>query len=145
MNSATDPLKRFVDAQDRDYARALAELEAGRKRSHWMWYVLPQLVELGRSQTARAYGIKGRSEAESYFAHSILGPRLVASVIAILRHSDRSALDILGEIDALKFKSCLTLFTTVAPDEPVFTRALAVFYQGQPDHETLRLLGEIAK
>jgi len=141
MNVPADPLDRFVVAQDRDYAKALAELSAGRKRTHWIWYVLPQLRELGRSHTAREYGIAGRSEAARYYAHPVLGPRLVECVNAILRHSDRSVVDILGEIDAMKFRSCLTLFAEVAPTEPVFAMALATFYEGSPDHETLRLLG----
>jgi len=145
MITATDPLERFVRAQERDYAQALAELSAGRKRSHWIWYILPQLRELGRSQMARDYGIADRSEAARYFAHPVLGPRLVECVNAILRHSDRSAVEILGDIDALKFRSCLTLFAAVAPDEPAFTLALATYYQGQSDSETLRLLGAAAQ
>jgi uncharacterized protein (DUF1810 family) len=144
MNPTTEPLERFIRAQERDYAQALAELSAGRKRSHWIWYVLPQLRELGRSHTARDYGIEGRLEAANYYAHPILGPRLVECVTAILRHSDRSAIEILGEIDAMKFRSCLTLFAEVAPEEPAFAQALAAFYQGIPDHETLRLLGNPA-
>jgi len=140
MNSPADPLQRFVIAQERDYARALAELSAGRKRNHWIWYVLPQLRELGRSQTAREYGIAGRSEATNYFAHPVLGPRLVECVNATLGHPGRSAVDILGAIDATKFRSCLTLFAEVAPTEPAFVAALAQFYQGNPDNETLRLL-----
>ena len=140
MNSAPDPLARFVHAQERHYAQALSELSAGRKRTHWIWYVLPQLRELGRSEMAREYGIAGRAEAASYFAHPILGPRLVECVSTILGHSDRSAVEILGEIDAMKFRSCVTLFAEVAPTEPAFALALAAFYQGKPDYETLRLL-----
>jgi len=141
MNTAFDPLERFVQAQELDYAQALAELFEGRKRTHWIWYVLPQLRELGRSQMAREYGIADRNEAASYLSHPVLGPRLVACVNAILGHSDRSAIAILGEIDAMKFRSCLTLFAEASPTEPVFALALATFYQGQPDNETLRLLG----
>ena len=140
MNSAPDPLARFVHAQERHYAQALSELSAGRKRTHWIWYVLPQLRELGRSEMAREYGIAGRAVAASYFAHPILGPRLVECVSTILGHSDRSAVEILGEIDAMKFRSCVTLFAEVAPTEPAFALALAAFYQGKPDNETLRLL-----
>jgi len=137
-------LDRFVRAQDRDYAQALAELKAGRKRTHWIWYILPQLRELGRSAMAREYGIAGRAEAAAYLAHPVLGPRLVACVHAILGHADRTAVEILGEVDAMKFRSCLTLFHAVAPDEPCFAKALKVFYQGQPDAETLRRLGASA-
>lgn len=135
-----DPLERFVRAQARDYAQALAELTAGRKRTHWIWYVLPQLRELGRSRMARDYGISGRDEAMAYLAHPLLGPRLRACVAAILSHADRSAVEILGEVDAMKFRSCLTLFAAVAPGETCFTAALAAFYNAQPDAETLRLL-----
>jgi uncharacterized protein (DUF1810 family) len=141
MKPATDPLERFVQAQERDYEQALAELSAGRKHTHWIWYVLPQLRELGRSDMAREYGIKGRTEATSYYAHPVLGTRLVECVTTILRHSDRSATEILGDIDAMKFRSCLTLFAEVAPEQPVFARALAAFYQGKPDNQTLLLLG----
>jgi len=140
MNAAPDPLARFVAAQEHHYAAALSELSSGRKRTHWMWYVLPQLRGLGRSEIAREYGIDGRAEAASYFAHPLLGPRLVECVNAVLGNSHRSAAEIFGKIDAIKFRSCLTLFANLAPTEPVFSRALAVFYQGEPDNETLRLL-----
>ncbi|MFM2059497.1 MAG: hypothetical protein RLY71_3882 [Pseudomonadota bacterium] len=140
MNTSSDSLERFVQAQERDYAQALAELSAGRKKTHWIWYILPQLRQLGRSHMAREYGIADRSEAASYLRHPVLGPRLLACVTAILSHSDRSAVDILGDVDAMKFRSCLTLFAAVAPNEPVFARALAAFYHGKPDTETLRLL-----
>lgn len=137
----SDPLDRFVRAQERSYAQALSELAAGRKQTHWIWYVLPQLQALGRSQMAREYGIAGRDEAGAYMAHPVLGPRLVACVNAILAHSDRSAVGILGDVDALKFRSCLTLFAEVAPHEPCFRAALAAFYEGQADGTTLQLLG----
>jgi uncharacterized protein (DUF1810 family) len=137
-------LDRFVHAQDKDYAQALAELKDGRKQTHWIWYILPQLRELGRSPMAREYGIDGRAEAVAYLTHPILGPRLVACVQAILGHADRSAVDILGEVDAMKFRSCLTLFNAVDPGEPCFANALQVFYQGQPDMATLRLIGASA-
>ena len=144
MNPAPNPLERFVRAQRRNYAQALAELSAGRKQSHWIWYVLPQLRELGRSQMAREYGIANLAEAASYLCHPLLGPRLVECVHAILRHSDRSAADILGNVDAMKFRSCLSLFAALTPTKSVFAQALAVFYQGKPDEETLRLLGMTA-
>ena len=137
-------LDRFVRAQEKDYAQALAELKAGRKRTHWIWYILPQLRDLGRSPMAREYGIEGRGEAAAYLAHPVLGPRLVACVHAILGHADRSAVEILGEVDAMKFRSCLTLFHAVAPGEACFANALQVFYDGKPDAETLRLLGPSA-
>jgi len=140
MHASAATLQRFVQAQARDYAQALAELEAGRKQTHWIWYVLPQLRGLGRSQTARNFGIDGAAEAAAYLAHPLLGPRLVECVNALLRHSDRSAAEMLGDVDAMKFRSCLTLFNQVAPSEPCFSAALARFYDGEPDPETLRQL-----
>jgi len=137
--SASD-LDRFVTAQSRDYARALAELRAGRKQSHWMWYVLPQLRGLGHSHMAHTYGVAGREEAAAYLAHPILGPRLLECVQAVLQHTDLSAEEIFGGIDATKFRSCLTLFAAVAPDERCFQEALSRFYEGQPDDMTLALL-----
>jgi uncharacterized protein (DUF1810 family) len=141
MNASTQTLDRFLQAQARDYAQALAELKAGKKRTHWIWYVLPQLRELGRSQMAREYGIRDRQEATDYIAHPVLGPRLVDCVNALLSHPHRSAVEMLCEVDAMKFRSCLTLFAAVGPDEPVFSKALETFYEGQLDAETLRLLG----
>jgi uncharacterized protein (DUF1810 family) len=140
MKNPTEDLERIVSAQAPDYARALAELTAGQKRGHWIWYVLPQLRELGRSQMARHYGLVGRGEALAYWSHPVLGPRLLECVRAVLRHSGRSAVEILGDVDAMKFRSCLTLFAEVAPSEPAFAAALAAFYGGQGDAETLRLL-----
>jgi len=137
---SNDTLERFVQAQAREHAQALAELQAGRKQTHWIWYVLPQLRELGRSPMAQRYGIAGRAEAEAYAAHPVLGPRLIACVRAILGHPERSAVEMLGVVDAMKFQSCLTLFATVAPHEPCFAEALATFYGGQRDAQTLRLL-----
>ncbi len=137
-------LDRFVRAQEKDYAQALAEIKAGRKQSHWIWYILPQLRELGRSPMAQEYGITDSSEAAAYLAHPVLGPRLVACVHAILGHADRTAVEILGEVDAMKFRSCLTLFHAVAPGEPCFADALQVFYDGKSDVETLRLIAPSA-
>lgn len=144
VNDTPDSLERFIQTQARDYEQAFAELTAGRKQTHWMWYVLPQLRGLGRSDMAQHYGIAGREEAVRYVGHPVLGPRLVACVTAMLGHPEQSAEDMLGGIDAMKFRSCLTLFAEVAPEEPVFARALAVFYQGRPDPQTLRLLAQPA-
>lgn len=133
-------LERFVQAQERDYAQALAELQAGRKRTHWIWYVLPQLRGLGHSAMAERYGIHGRAEAEAYVAHPVLGPRLVACVQALLNHPELSAEEMLGGVDAMKLQSCLTLFAEVAPGEVCFAQALEVFYAGRRDAQTLALL-----
>lgn len=138
-------LDRFLHAQAGQhgvgYEQALAELCAGRKTSHWIWYVLPQLRALGRSAMAREYGIVDRAEAQAYAAHPVLGPRLVACVQAMLGHEHRGAVDILGTVDAMKCRSCLTLFELAAPDEPVFKRAIERLYEGERDQVTLDLLG----
>lgn len=139
-SGGADPLDRFVRAQEGVFDGALAELAAGRKRGHWIWFVLPQLRGLGRSAMAHAYGLDGRAEAAAYAAHPVLGPRLVACVRALLGHRDRSAVAMLGDVDALKFRSCLTLFAAAAPGEPVFREALGVFFAGEPDARTLALL-----
>lgn len=139
-DAPADPLQRFVQAQDDDYAQALAELRAGRKTSHWIWYVLPQLRGLGTSRMSQHYGLAGRDEAAAYAAHPLLGPRLRDCVHAMLSHRGLDAAQILGEVDALKFRSCLTLFEAVAPSEPCFGQALEQFYAGTRDPATLRLL-----
>ena len=141
MYKPDQSLDRFLQAQEFHYAEALAELRAGRKRGHWIWFVLPQLRGLGHSPMAWEYGLSGQPEALAYFRHPVLGPRLVECVTAVLTHADRAATDILGPIDAMKFRSCLTLFATVAPEEPCFQAALEAFYRGTPDPETLKLLG----
>jgi len=135
---AHDPLERFVLAQEHQYPHALAELQAGRKTTHWIWYVLPQLRGLGHSPLAQQYGLAGRAEAEAFVAHSLLGPRLVRCVQAMLGHHQRSAAQILGAVDAMKFRSCLTLFAEVAPNETCFRQALDRFYDGIPDPVTLQ-------
>lgn len=140
---AHDPLERFVLAQEHQYPRALAELQAGRKTTHWIWYVLPQLRGLGHSPLAQQYGLAGRAQAEAFAAHPLLGPRLVRCVQAMLGHHQRSAVQILGTVDAMKFRSCLTLFAEVAPNETCFRQALDRFYDGTPDPVTLQLLGRI--
>jgi len=144
MTATLPALDRFLTAQARDYPQALAELRAGKKRTHWIWYVLPQLRELGRSQMAREYGMADRQEAAAYIAHPVLGPRLIDCVNALLSHPDKTAVDMLGEVDAMKLRSCLTLFATVAPQEPCFAKALELFYGGQPDVQTLHLLDDAA-
>jgi uncharacterized protein (DUF1810 family) len=139
----SDPynLQRFVDAQHGVFETALAELRGGRKRSHWMWFIFPQLAGLGRSSTAQYYGIGSLEEARAYLTHRVLGSRLRDSVEALLRWADkRSPEEILGPIDAMKLRSCLTLFDTVEPGG-LFGRALAVLYEG-PDERTLALLSQ---
>ena len=141
--ATTDPydLGRFVDAQERTYDRALAEVRAGRKRTHWMWYVFPQLDGLGSSETARRYAIRSRAEAEAYLKHPVLGPRLLACAEAALAVPDRSATEVFGSPDDLKLRSCATLFACVTAAGSAFDRLLAKYYNGVPDDRTLRLLG----
>src|SRR5262245_13808588 len=133
-------LERFVDAQRSTYDAALAELRAGRKQSHWMWFVFPQLRGLGRSETSRFYGLDGLGEARAYLAHPVLGPRLRAACDAILA-APGNAVAILGSIDALKLRSCATLFGRAAPEDPVFPAVLERLYGGAPDPQTEALLG----
>ncbi|GLY95079.1 DUF1810 domain-containing protein [Actinoplanes sp. NBRC 103695] len=133
-------LDRFVRAQENTFDRALAELRAGRKRSHWMWYVFPQLGGLGSSSTARAYAISGLAEASAYLAHPILGPRLALAASALLSAPPGlGASDILGFPDDLKLRSSMTLFAAAAEDPALFEQVLERFYDG-PDERTLALL-----
>ena len=137
-------LRRFVEAQDAGgtYDAALRELRAGRKTSHWMWFVFPQLVGLGRSATAQAYALGSLDEARDYLAHPVLGPRLRESSEAVLSHPELGAEQVLGGIDALKLRSSMTLFARAALEEEVFTRVLDTFYGGVPDERTLALIDE---
>ncbi len=138
----TDPydLQRFVDAQAPVYARVCAELRAGAKTSHWMWFIFPQLKELGQSATARHFGIASLAEAEAYWAHPLLGPRLRECSGLVLAVDGRTAFQIFGPPDDLKFRSSMTLFERAAPQEPLFGRALDKYYGGERDPRTLALL-----
>ena len=139
--SDSQDLQRFVDAQDRDgtYDQALAELRDGRKRSHWMWFVFPQLAGLGRSATAQRYALASVAEARAYLDDETLGPRLRDCAAALLQHEGRSARDVLGDIDAVKLRSSMTLFALAAPDEAVFTQVLQRYFDGVPDPATVEL------
>lgn len=133
-------LDRFVAAQASTHDRALAELRAGRKASHWMWFVFPQIAGLGRSDTARFYAIRDRAEAQAYLAHPLLGPRLhAATKAAIAAPGDAEA--IFGGIDAIKLRSSMTLFAEAADDPAAFEAALDRFFGGERDPATLALLG----
>jgi uncharacterized protein (DUF1810 family) len=134
-------LNRFVQAQEGDYERALAEVRAGRKRSHWMWYVFPQYDGLGFSPTSRRYAIKSVAEAQAYLAHPVLGPRLIECAEAALRLEGRSALAVFGSPDDMKLRSCATLFAHVSPAGSVFERLLSKYFDGEGDDRTLRLIG----
>jgi uncharacterized protein (DUF1810 family) len=143
MASVSDPynLQRFVDAQDDGtYLIATSELRAGRKRSHWMWFVFPQVAGLGRSATAQQYAISGLDEARAYLAHPVLGPRLIesASILAELPATDPVA--VLGDIDAVKLRSSMTLFGRADADQPVFRRVLDRYFVGAEDPATIARL-----
>ena len=141
MTEDPDPfqLQRFVDAQEGTFDTAMTELRTGRKDSHWMWFIFPQHAQLGRSSTAQFYGIRSIREARAYLAHALLGARYRHAVEAILEHAGcKSATEILGEIDAMKLRSSLTLFE-IASGDPHFRQALEAFYNG-PDAATATLL-----
>ena len=141
MSTETTPdLARFVAAQDAVWDDVLVELAVGRKRTHWMWFVFPQLKGLGRSGTAIHFGIDGRAEAEAYFRHETLGPRLVECTRLVLTHAGADVHAIFGSPDDLKLRSCMTLFRAVAPHEPAFDDTLRAFYRGEADPATLALL-----
>ena len=134
-------LDRFLDAQRDDYAAALAEVRRGRKTSHWMWYIFPQIAGLGQSSTARYYSIRDLEEAREYYAHPVLGQRLreISGALLELRGSDPVA--VFGGIDSMKLKSSMTLFAVAAPDDPIFQQVLDKYYGGEQDALTLRILG----
>lgn len=142
--SGSDPfsLRRFVDAQDAGgtYGAALAELRAGRKASHWMWFVFPQVAGLGRSAMAKMYAISSLAEARAYLDHPVLGPRLLEATRAVAEDTGSTAEEVFGSIDATKLRSSMTLFARAAPDEPLFQRVLDRCFNGIPDAETDRRL-----
>ena len=138
----SDPydLQRFVEAQDGVYRQVTAELKDGRKRSHWMWFVFPQVRGLGSSPMAMRYAIASRPEAEAYLKHPVLGPRLLECTGLMLAHSGRSAHDILGSPDDMKFRSSMSLFAEVSEKGSPYERALDLFYGGERDPLTLARL-----
>ena len=131
-------LERFVAAQDAGgtYDRAVAELRAGRKATHWMWFVFPQIAGLGYSPASRTYAISSLGEAWAYLAHPVLGPRLIECAEILIRVPGRTAEQIFGEVDALKLCSSMTLFMHAAPGEPVFRQVLDQYFGGVPDPAT---------
>lgn len=137
-----DNLQRFLDGQRDGYDAALKEMRAGEKCSHWIWYVFPQMKGLGHSPNAQFYGIVDLEEARAYLAHPVLGTRLREITQEVLRHADRDIVSIMGwEIDARKFKSSMTLFDAVSPND-IFTQALEVFFAGSRDRRTLAALSD---
>jgi uncharacterized protein (DUF1810 family) len=134
-------LERFLAAQEATFDRALAEVSAGRKQSHWMWFIFPQLRGLGRSERAQFYGIADRAEALAYLAHPVLGPRLLAVARALLAQERRDADAVMGAVDALKLRSSMTLFAALPGADPVFGQVLAEFFGGTRCARTLAILG----
>ena len=137
-------LNRFVQAQEEIYPRALAEIKLGQKRSHWMWFIFPQIDGLGYSSTAKFYAIKSKDEAKAYLDHPLLGKRLIECVEALLEIEGKSAAEIFGYPDDLKLRSSLTLFANVSPADSVFSRVLDRYFGGEPDQRTLELLQQQA-
>jgi uncharacterized protein (DUF1810 family) len=138
-------LQRFIDAQEPIYDTALAELRAGKKRTHWMWFIVPQHWGLGRSAMARRFGLASIDEARAYLAHPVLGPRLRECTDAMLAvPAALSAHDILGSPDDLKFQSCMTTFALAAPEDHLFGEALERFFEGRPDERSVSLLSSAA-
>jgi uncharacterized protein (DUF1810 family) len=133
-------LRRFVDAQSHDFAQALEEIRRGRKESHWMWYVFPQVRGLGQSATSRLYAISGLDEARAYLDHPVLGPRLLQCASTLVDLDGRSASAIFGSPDDLKLRSSATLFSLVSPHGSVFHRVLDKFFEGRPDPRTVEAL-----
>jgi len=149
VTSSNDPrssedaynLARFVRAQETVYAQVLSEIRSGKKRTHWMWYIFPQVEGLAFSATSQRYAIKSVAEAKAYLDHPILGPRLLECAEAVLQVDGRSAVEIFGSPDDLKLRSCATLFASVSPPDSVFDRLLRKYYRGGRDGKTLQLLG----
>jgi len=134
-------LGRFLRSQDRDYQQALSEIMSGQKRTHWMWYIFPQIDGLAFSSTSKHYSIKSAEEARAYLGHPVLGPRLLECAEAVVGVEGRTAREIFGSPDDLKLRSCATLFACVSPPGSVFDRLLENYFGGGRDGKTLRLLG----
>ena len=135
-------LERFIKAQGHHYKLALEEVRSGKKQSHWIWYIFPQMRGLGRSYFAQLYGIRDREEAVAYLNHEVLGPRLREITSALLDHVDYSAEEIFGDLDAMKVRSCMTLFDVISPDD-IFADVLNKFYGQQRCGLTVRMLSKV--
>jgi uncharacterized protein (DUF1810 family) len=133
-------MERFIEAQERDYKRAFSEIENGRKISHWMWYIFPQIAGLGFSETSKYYAIRNLHEAEQFLAHPILGKRLIEISAALLKLETNDANAVFGSPDNLKLKSAMTLFSSLDNSDPVFQSVLDKFFKGEKDQQTLRLI-----
>jgi uncharacterized protein (DUF1810 family) len=139
---STFDLERFITAQENQYSAALGEIRNGRKESHWMWYVFPQIDGLGVSSLSKKYAIKSRGEAVAYLQHSVLGPRLREITEALLGLEGRSAPEIMGSPDYLKLKSCMTLFALVSNEDSLFQQVLDKYFGGEMDERTVDMMDE---
>ena len=144
MHSTADRynLTRFVDAQEEVFDNVLAELKRGRKDGHWIWFIFPQLKGLGRSSTSEFYGITSLDEASAYLQHPVLGARLLQCTELVIAIQGSDPEDIFGDVDAMKFRSCMTLFAAADPGNPVFSRALEKYFAGEGDPLTRSYLGK---
>jgi uncharacterized protein (DUF1810 family) len=136
-------LQRFIDAQQSSYQTALTEIKTGRKRSHWMWYIFPQVQGLGFSETSRYYAIKDLNEAEDFLQHPLLGKRLIEISNELLKLPSNDATNIFGSPDDIKLRSCMTLFASLPNTDPVFQSVLDKFFNGNKDDKTMRLIGQL--
>ena len=134
-------MERFIEAQERHYQLALTEVQAGKKQSHWIWYIFPQMRGLGRSCFAHMYGIRDREEAEEYLNHEVLGKRLREITAALLAHEERTAEEIFGDLDAMKVRSCMTLFDIISPED-IFSEVLRRFYSNTRCEITIAMLSK---
>ena len=134
-------MERFIEAQERHYQLALTEVQAGKKQSHWIWYIFPQMRGLGRSYFAHMYGIRDREEAEEYLNHEVLGKRLREITAALLAHEERTAEEIFGDLDAMKVRSCMTLFDIISPED-IFSEVLRRFYSNTRCEITIAMLSK---
>lgn len=134
-------MERFIEAQERHYQLALTEVQAGKKQSHWIWYIFPQMRGLGRSYFAHMYGIRDREEAEEYLNHQVLGKRLREITAALLAHEERTAEEIFGDLDAMKVRSCMTLFDIISPED-IFSEVLRRFYSNTKCEITIAMLSK---
>jgi uncharacterized protein (DUF1810 family) len=140
MNNNAENLYRFIDAQEDVYHKVIQELRNGKKQSHWMWFIFPQIAGLGYSSTAKYYAIQNVDEARAYLAHPTVGARLLECTEIVVAHKDLSALTIFGDIDEMKLRSSMTLFAHIAGPESVYQQALDKYFDGEQDYRTLDIL-----
>lgn len=140
--STTHDLTRFTEAQEGVYETALKEVKKGKKTGHWMWFIFPQISGLGFSETSRFYAVQHQTEASEYLKHEVLGPRLVEISTALLNLQTSDPVEVFGDIDSLKLKSSMTLFSLLEHSHPVFQKVLDKFYAGQKDRNTIQLLNK---